>query len=67
MTAAKGGLGRTPRTIEAPRPGFADELLARLELVREHRGPRVSPAVRKAAAGAAVASLAFLAGLRRSR
>ena len=52
---------------ESPRPGFADELLARLE--RDRYEPLVPPALRKALAGAAVtASVALLvAGRKRTR
>lgn len=52
--------------VEDPRPGFADELLVRLERDRQ---PAVSPVVRGALAGAAVtASVALIvAGRRRSR
>jgi hypothetical protein len=52
---------------EAPRPGFADELLARLE--RDRRVGVLTPAVVKTLAGiAATASVAVVvAGRRRSR
>lgn len=51
---------------EAPRPGFADELLARLE--RDRYTPALSPVLRGALAGAATASMVLLlAGRRRAR
>ena len=52
---------------ESPRPGFADELLLRLE--RDRRGRSLSPALRGALAGAALtASVALVvAGRRRIR
>jgi hypothetical protein len=55
------------RTVEAPRPGFADELLARLE--RDGFTPFPSPVLRRTLTGAAVtASVVLLvAGRRRSR
>lgn len=58
-----------PDYLEAPRPGFADELLARLELVRGHRDAVFSPAAKRAFAGGALAaSVAFLvAGRKRAR
>lgn len=55
------------KTVEALRPGFADELLARLE--RDGYTPVPSPALRRALTGAAVtASVVLLvAGRRRAR
>lgn len=48
---------------EMPRPGFADELLARLE--RDGSAPLVPPALKGAVAGAVAASLVLLVAARR--